>query len=196
MAIVAKQKQPVLSEAVQKVVERSHGEQNGSGMDDIARFKYKVMQELTSNPDVLRTLHNNYLEEKISDWDHPNGDMYRDVNIFDFMKLPSLKGEIFNYICFEVSTTNSYSEDFVVTNLYFRTVSHVRDMKTDWGMQRHDLLALIIKDQFDWSKVFGMTLVKMSDVGKIGEDDFYYREIVYQSVLPNNHYNKLNNYRR
>ena len=196
MAITAKVKQPNLSEEAQKVIERSHGEQNGSGMDDVTRFKYKVMRELTSNTDILKTLHNNNLEAKITDWNNPNGDMYRDINIFDFMKLPSLKDEVFNYICFEVTSTNSYSDDFIVTNLYFRTVSHVREMKTDWGIQRHDLLALLIKQQFDWSKVFGMTLVKMSDVGKIGEDDFYYREIVYQSVIPNNHYNKLNNYRR
>lgn len=196
MAFVAKEKQPNLSKELQEVIERSHGEQNNASMDDVVRFKHEVMRELTSNADILKTLHNNNIEVNISNWDNPNGDMYRDVNIFDFMKLPSLQDEVFNYICFEVTTTNSYSSDFVITNLFFRTVCHVSDMKTDWGIQRHDLLALIIKKEFDWSNIFGMTLNKISDVGKIGEDDFYYREIVYESTIPNNHYNKLNNYRR
>jgi hypothetical protein len=191
MAFVEKEKNPKLSAQLQEVIERSHGEQNGNGLDEIARYKHKVMTELTSNIDILSTLHNNDLESKLN-WEHPNGDMYRNVNIFDYMKLPSLKDEIENYICFEVSTLASYSNDFTNVNVVFRTVSHVNDMRTDWGIQRHDLLALIIKNQFDWTKVFGKTLHKVSDVGKIGEDDFYYREIVYQCDLPNNHYNKLN----
>lgn len=191
MAFIEKEKTPKLSAKLQKVVERSHGDQNGNGMDDIARYKHKVMTELTSNIDILSTLHNNDLESRLN-WDYPNGDMYRDVNIFDYMKLPSLKDEIQNYICFEVSALASYNDDFTIINVVFRTVSHVNDMKTDWGIQRHDLLALIIKSQFDWSKVFGKTLIKVSDVGKIGEDDFYYREITYKCDLPNNHYNKLN----
>lgn len=193
MLFIEKDKQPKLSTDIQNVIERSHGEKNSAGMDDIARFKHKVMKELTSNVDLLRTLHNDNLESKILNWDNPNGDIYRDVNIFDYMKLPSLRDEVANYVCFEVITENSLSYDFSMASVIFRTVSHANDMKTDWGIQRHDLLALIIKNEFDWTKVFGKTLVKVSDVGKIGEDDFYYREIVYRSDLPNNHYNKLNN---
>lgn len=196
MAFLEKEKQPKLSSKLQNVIERSQGEQNGAGLDDIIRLKHKVMKELTSNVDVLRTLHNIHLESKISNWDNPNGDIYRDVNIFDFLKLPSLKDEIFNYICFEVVMTNSYNDDYIIMNIIFRTVSHVSDMKTDWGIQRHDLLAAILKNDFDWSNALGMTLVKIVDDGKIGEDDFYYREIVYETMLPNNHYNKLNRYTR
>ena len=194
MKFVEKEKQPKLSAELQEIIERSHGEKNGNGMDDIARLKHQVVEELTSNVDLLRAIHNGSLETKISNWENPNGDMYRDVNIFDFMKLPSLKDEIFNYVCFEISSIQSFNNDYTTINIVFRTVSHVSDMRTDWGIQRHDLLALIIKHEFDWTNVFGKTLIKVSDVGKIGEDDFYYREIVYQSDLPNNHYNKLNKY--
>ena len=162
MLFIEKDKQPKLSIDIQQVIERSHGENNAAGMDDIARFKHKVMTELTSNVDILRTLHNDNLESKILNWDSPNGDIYRDVNIFDYMKLPSLRDEVANYVCFEVITENSFSNDFVLTSVVFRTVSHVNDMKTDWGIQRHDLLALIIKNEFDWTKVFGKTLVKIS----------------------------------
>ena len=196
MVFIAKEKQPILSAALQEVIERSQGEQNGAGLDDIVRLKHKIMQELTSNVDLLRALHNNELEAKIVNWDNPNGDIYRDVNIFDFLKLPSLKDEIFNYVCFEAIMTSSYNNDFIITDIIFRSVSHANDMKTDWGIQRHDLLALIIKNEFDWTNKLGMTLVKISDDGKIGEDDFYYREIVYEAMIPNNHYNKLNRHLR
>ena len=137
MIFVEKDKQPKLSDELQKVIERSHGDQkNNAAMDDVVRLKHKVIRELTSNADVLRALHNHNIESKILNWDNPNGDMYRDINIFDYMKLPSLKDEVFNYICFEVNSTNSYSNDFITINLYFRTVCHVSDMKTDWGIQR------------------------------------------------------------
>ena len=53
--------------------------------------------------DLLRTLHNDELagaDEII------NGDAYRNICIFDFLKLPDNKSEVKNYICFEVDKQN------------------------------------------------------------------------------------------
>ena len=102
MAIVfePKQKEPKLSEDMQGILRRSMGEKDASDkIDEIYRFKYKIMRMLTEDQDLLRTLHNDELagaDEII------NGDAYRNICIFDFLKLPDNKSEVKNYICFEV----------------------------------------------------------------------------------------------
>lgn len=185
-------KEPKLSTEMENIIKRSIDEKNNSNLDDIFRYKYKIMNMLTSNQDILHALHN---DELCGDEDVINGDLYRDVCIFDFLKLPDLKDKVNNYICFEVNDT-SYG-NMVEKRIIFRTVSHKDDHKTDWSISRQDLLASIIKNEFDWSNAFGMHLEKERDEGLIADDNFYYREIVYRVSAPNNIYNKINNiYRR
>ena len=173
------------------ILNRSIDEKNSSNLDDIFRYKYKIMQMLISNQDILHTLHNDELSKGN---EIINGDLYRDVCIFDFMKLPDNKTEVKNYVCFEVNDVSSY-DSLVNKRIVFRTVSHEDDYKTDWGISRHDLLASIIKNEFDWSNALGMHFEKESDNGYVTNDGYYYREIIYKIVSPNNTYNKLNNVR-
>lgn len=190
MAIVfePKQKEPKLSEDMQGILRRSMGERDASDkIDEIYRFKYKIMRMLTEDQDLLRTLHNDELagaDEII------NGDAYRNICIFDFLKLPDNKSEVKNYICFEVDNSGwGETTESVIT---FRCVSHIDDVETDWGISRHDLLAAIIKNKFDWSNVFGMRLIKMHDLGRVTDDGYYYREVAYRSVEPLNSYKRIN----
>lgn len=186
-----KEKEPLLSEEMKGIINRSIDEKNSSNLDDIFRYKYKIMQMLISNQDILHALHNDELSKGN---EVINGDLYRDVCIFDFMKLPDNKTEVKNYVCFEVNDVSSY-DSLVNKRIIFRTVSHEDDYKTDWGINRHDLLASIIKNEFDWSNALGMHFEKESDNGYVTNDGYYYREIIYKIVSPNNTYNKLNNVR-
>ena len=181
-----KNKEPKLSIELQDIINRSMGEKNNANLDDIYRYKYKIMNLLTSNQDLLWTLHNVELQK---DNDVLNGDAYRDVNIFSYLKLPNNKSEVKNYICFEVSD-NAYG-DFTEKKITFRAVSHEDDCQTDWNINRQDLLALIIKNEMDWSSVFGMHIEKVVDEGRVTSDGYYYREIIYKATTPNNHRNKL-----
>lgn len=186
-----KEKEPLLSEKMKGILNRSIDEKNSSNLDDIFRYKYKIMQMLISNQDILHALHNDELSKGN---EIINGDLYRNVCIFDFMKLPDNKTEVKNYVCFEVNDVSSY-DSLVNKRIVFRTVSHEDDYKTDWGISRHDLLASIIKNEFDWSNALGMHFEKESDNGYVTNDGYYYREIIYKIVSPNNTYNKLNNVR-
>lgn len=184
-----KEKEPKLSENIQDILNRSMGEKSDANVDDIFRYKYKIMKMLTSNQDLLHTLHNSSLagnDENI------NGDKYRDVCIFDYMKLPELKNEVKNYICFEVDDSTGYNST-VNKRITFRTVSHESDCKTDWAISRQDLLAAIIKTEFDWTNAFGMHFEKSSDNGYVADGGYYYREICYNVTAPNNIRNKIAN---
>lgn len=185
-----KDKEPKLSVAIESILDKSMGEKIDGNTDEIFRYKYKIMKLLTSNQDLLHTLHNIDLQ---NDEDVINGDSYRDVCIFDFMKLPDNKQEVKNYICFEVDDNGNGS--FAQKRISFRAVSHEDDHKTDWGISRQDLLALIIKEEFDWSNVFGMHVEKQSDNGYVTDDGYCYREIVYVATTGNNLYGRINNNR-
>lgn len=203
MAIVAKQKEPRLSQAMQDVINRSHGDGGGECYDDNERYKYRIMKMLTENQDILWTLHNKQLEEYSyttkdengNEIEMLNGDTYRDVSIFNFLKIPGTQSTVKNYICFEVNDVEQprYNKDLIIKNIIFRTVSHEEDYKTDYGIARQDLLALIIQSEFDWSNAFGLHIEKINDKGRIAENGYYYREFVYETTIPNNLVNKAKN---
>ena len=187
MIFEEKVKEPRLSDKIKDIINRSIDEKNSSPVDGILKSKSVIMKLLTNNQDLLRTLHNDDLagnDEII------NGDAYRDVCIFDFMKLPDDTHEVKNYVCFEINDTG-YG-DLVNRRVIFRTVSHESDHKTDWGFSRQDLLAFIVKNEFDWSNSIGTHLELESDIGAVTNDGYYYRELVYKSKAPNNTYNKIN----
>ena len=184
-----KKKEPKLSSEMENILNKSIGDKIDSNIDDIYRYKYKIMNLLTSNQDILHTLHNNNLA---GNDDIINGDLYRDICIFDYMKLPDLKSEVKNYICFEVDDNSNYN-NLINKRITFRTVSHEDDCKTDWGISRQDLLASIIKTEFDWTNALGMHLEKSSDIGYVADGGYYYREICYNVTAPNNIRNKISN---
>lgn len=187
-----KQKEPKLSTEMQNILNRSIDEKNNVYTDEIIRFKYKAMKLLLSNKDLLSTLHNEILEEKGG---LDNGELYRNVNVFDYLRLPYLKDTVRNFVCFEAFEFGQ--GELSEIRIQFRCVAHKDDCETDWDISRQDLLAAIIKHKFDWSNVFGMTLVKISDeYGTDNAGGYYFRDIVYRVDAPNNIYNKINNFNR
>lgn len=193
-----KPKEPKLSSDMQNILSKSHREDSiGDCYDDTDRYKYQIMKMLTSNQDILWTLHNEELEidENGEQKEFLNGDDYRDVSIFNFLKIPDIQSTVKNFICFEVDDKEQprYADHFIIKNIIFRTVSHEQDYKTDWGIARQDLLAAIIKSEFDWTNVFGMHLEKVYDKGRVAENGYYYREFIYETTVPNNLVNKAKN---
>lgn len=203
MAIVAKQKEPRLSKAMEDIINRSHGDGGGECYDDNERYKYRIMKMLTENQDILWTLHNKVLEENSyttkdedgNEIEMLNGDAYRNVSIFNFLKIPEIQSTVKNFICFEVNDVEQprYNKDLIIKNIIFRTVSHDDDYITDWGIARQDLLALIIQSEFDWTNAFGLHIEKISDRGRVAENGYYYREFIYETTIPNNLINKAKN---
>lgn len=191
-------KEPNLSQEMIDIIERSHRQSDSDklGYDDIDSYKYIIMDILTKNQDILSVLHNKDFEQEDKKINGLlNGDLYRDVNIFNFLKIPDTQSVSKNYICFEVDDMEQvrYNEALITKNITFRTVAFEDDIKTDWGIARQDLLAMIIKSEFDWSNIFGMHVSKIYDRGRVSEDGYYYRELIYETTVPNNLVNKMKN---
>jgi hypothetical protein len=187
--IQKKQKEPVLSEEMQKIFSRSLGEFKDASVptSEIYRLKYRIMELLTSNQDLLNALHH---PEHRYEGEPLDGDVFRNNGIYDHMKLPNLKTNIYNSVCFEVDEIRY--EGSPTFEIRFRTVSHENDCVTDYGVNRQDLLAAIIVHDFDWSNTLGFQLEKYSDIGAITDDDYYYREVVYLQRSANSAWNRVN----
>lgn len=195
---IEKKKEPYLSKTIEDIINKSHGKENPNGQyDDIDRYKYFIMKLLTENQDILHTLHNKELESKYTDSETKliNGDAYIDVNIYNFLKIPDAQSTVKNFICFEVDDIEKprYGDGLLKKNIIFRTVSHDDDYRTDWGIPRQDLLSLIIKSVFDWTNLFGMHLELVSNRGRVADNGYYYRDMIYETTVPNNLVNKAMN---
>jgi len=196
MALGIKEKEPKLSLSIQEMIDKTHLDGNKDPYDDIEKYKYIILKVLTEDQDILHTLHNKDLQEKYTDEKGIiNGDAYRNVSIYSFLKIPDSQSTVKNFICFEVDDVEipRYSEVLIKKNIIFRTISHENDYKTDWGINRQDLLAAIIKYKFDWTNIFGMHIEKVYDKGRVAENGYYYREFIFETTVLNNMVNKAKN---
>lgn len=153
---------------------------NNASHDEIAYSKQIILEDLYKDNDLLLVLNNPELEGC------PAED-YRNVNIFSYIKIPETQSKVKNFVCFEVNEREPvrHNDIMITRQIVFRTVSHEDDVETPWGIDRQDLLAMIIKDRFCWSNCLGLHLKKTYDAGKIAENGYYYRDMYFEAISTN-----------
>lgn len=119
--------------------------------DDISSMKRIIRQKLTSDPDIIEVLNNHEL-------DTSNPDDYLDTNIFAYIRVPTVQDVARNFICFSVDdiSDHEYNNVMKIQYVQFVVFCHADDVKTPYGIERHDLLGYLIRDTFNWSNMFGM----------------------------------------
>ena len=151
-------------------------------LDEIAYCKYQIQQRLIGDSDLLEVLHNPELEKN-----NAVPEDYLNSNIYSYLRIPDTQSVVKNFVCFEVSDYESSPSNNVIVRkqIQFRTVSNVEDIETPYGINRQDLLAMLVKDDFDWSTLLNMTLKKVTEYGGYAENGYYYRTITYQTEMQN-----------
>ena len=106
--------------------------------DDIIEMKRLIKQKLIADVDVLEALHN-------PDIDIDSPDEFLDNNIYGFIRIPQTQDTVRNFICFTVDDIEESRWNEVMKTQYiqFTCICHLDDMKTKYGIDRHDLLGLI-----------------------------------------------------
>lgn len=127
--------------------------------DDI-RFKQIVKEKLLDNRYLIHVLNNNELDE-----DEP--DSYFNVSILPYFALEDTIVSVKNVICYEiVFETNRYDKREIIKDcqIVFNVICDLSDIiEKDTGIARHDLLAALLMDQFNWTNIFGMQIHCVSD---------------------------------
>lgn len=189
--------------------------------DENIQYKKKIEKALLSNPCLLYALNEKDLESELFDkngninWEwnedlgeyEPLGEWDRyfgsGSNIRPYLFIPDTQTEVKHYICYQVSfdETPRYQDTLKYTNITFTIFVHGNDRDDKLtGIPRHDLIASIIRERFNWSNIFGMQTHLISSKESTTDNNYLVRTLVFQVVDTNgivkttNGNTSLNNY--
>ena len=181
--------------------------------DENIQYKKKIEKALMLNPCLLYTLNEKSLESELFDDDgninwkwnedtkeyEPLGEWDRyfgsDSNIRPFLFIPDTQTEVKHYICYQVSfdETPRYQDTLKYTTITFTIFVHGNDrMDKFTGIPRHDLIASIIRERFNWSNIFGMQTHLISSKESTTDNNYLVRTLVFQVVDTNGIYKTSN----
>ena len=149
--------------------------------DDIIEIKRKIKQMLISDPDILEALHNPEIDPE-------SPDEFLDNNIYGFIRIPTTQDTVRNFICFTVDDIedHQYNTHFKVQQIQFACICHLDDMKTEFGIDRHDLLGYLVRDVFNWSNDFGLQFKLVYNKESTIDSDYYCRTLKFDRDTTNN----------
>ena len=147
--------------------------------DDIIEMKRLIKQILISDPDILEVLH--------TDIDIDSPDEFLDSNIYAFIRIPQTQDKVRNFICFTVDDIEDHQFNEVMKTQYiqFNVICHLDDMKTEYGIDRHDLLGYLIRDNFNWTNKFGLQFKLIYNKESTIDSDYYCRTLKFEAIKPN-----------
>ena len=148
--------------------------------DDIITMKRLIKQKLIADTDILEALNN-----KDIDLDSP--DEFLDTNIFGFIRIPQTQDTVRNFICFTVDDIEEdrCNEVIKVQYIQFNCICHLDDMKTDYGIDRHDLLGALVRQNFNWTNMFGLQFKLIHNNESTIDSDYYCRTLKFMAQKPN-----------
>ena len=148
--------------------------------DDIISMKRLIKQKLIADPDILEALHN-------PDIPLDSPDEFLDNNIFGFIRIPQTQDTVRNFICFTVDDIEEdrYNEVIKVQYIQFNCICHLDDIKTDYGIDRHDLLGALVRQNFNWTNMFGLQFKLICNKESTVDSDYYCRTLKFMAQKPN-----------
>ena len=169
--------------------------------DDNIRYKEKIHDALLNNAELLYALNNEELESELFDGNELNidketGELLGEVdryfgdnsNIRPYLFIPDTQTDVKHYVCYQVSFDElpRYSNIQKYTEITFNIFVNGKD-RTDklTGIPRHDLIASIIRERFNWSNIFGMQTHLISSKESVTDNNYLVRTLIFQIVDTN-----------
>ncbi len=148
--------------------------------DDIIRKKRRIEEILYSDEDIIEVLDNKSLDPTVPE-------DYVGENIFGFLRVPGVQDTSKNFITFTIDDMGLMPGNQVMKSQHVQFVVFVhKDMvKTDYGMERHDLLGYLIRDIFNLSNKLGPQMELVSNREGITDRDFYTRTLKFELIDDN-----------
>ena len=165
--------------------------------DDNIRYKEKIHDALLNNAELLYALNNEELESELFDEDDnllidkETGELLGEVdryfgdnsNIRPYLFIPDTQTDVKHYVCYQVAFDElpRYSNTQKYTEITFNIFVNGKD-RTDklTGIPRHDLIASIIRERFNWSNIFGMQTHLISNKESMTDNDYIVRTLIFQ----------------
>ena len=164
--------------------------------DDNIRYKEKIHDALLNNAELLYALNNEELESELFDGNELNidketGELLGEVdryfgdnsNIRPYLFIPDTQTDVKHYLCYQVAFDElpRYSKIQKYTEITFNIFVNGKD-RTDklTGIPRHDLIASIIRERFNWSNIFGMQTHLISSKESVTDNNYLVRTLIFQ----------------
>ena len=165
--------------------------------DDNIRYKEKIHDALLSNAELLYALNNEELESELFDEDdnllidEKTGELLGEVdryfgdnsNIRPYLFIPDTQTDVKHYVCYQVMFDElpRYQNVQKYTEITFNIFVNGKD-RTDklTGIPRHDLIASIIREKFNWSNIFGMQTHLISSKESVTDNNYLVRTLIFQ----------------
>ena len=170
--------------------------------DDNIKYKDIIRKALLSCPELLYALNNNELEPELFDEDgnllinKDTGELLGEVdryfgdnsNIRPSLFIPDTQTIVNSYVCYQIMFDElpKYQNVQKYTEITFNIFVNGKD-RTDklTGIPRHDLIASIIREKFNWSNIFGMQTHLVSNKESITDNDYVVRTLIFQNTEVN-----------
>lgn len=148
--------------------------------DDIIRKKRLIEQILYSDEDIVDILDNPNIDPE-----SPEDIIYD--NIWPCIRIPGTQDTSKNFITFTVDDmermpANSAMKSQIVQFVIF---VHKDNIKTKYGMARHDLLGYLIRDIFNLSNKLGPQMELISNREYVTDADYHTRTLKFEIIDDN-----------
>lgn len=174
--------------------------------DETVQYKEKIRKTLLKCPELLYALHEENLEEElfcedengnlILNIDEETGELLGEVdgyfgessNIRSYLFIPETQTEVKHYVCYQVMFDElpRYNDVQKYTQITFTIFVNGKDREDkSTGLPRHDLIASIIREKFNWSNIFGMQTHLISSKESTTDSNYLVRTLVFQLVDTN-----------
>ena len=121
--------------------------------------------------------------EPLGEWDRYFSDTSSDANIRPYIFIPETQTEVKHYLCYQVffDEMPRYNNIEKYTLITFTIFVHGSDRMDKWtGIPRHDLIASIIRERFNWSSIFGMQATLISSKESTTDNNYICRTLTFQ----------------
>ena len=153
---------------------------DNAGSDNI-QYKEIINYKLTKNLKIIHLLNN-------TDLGISNATEHYGVNILPYYLLVDAQTESKNYICFETSfdEVNRANDIMKLGRIIFYIICDNKDIIVpDIEIARHDLLAALITDEFNWCNDFGTQIKLVSDRPSAIDSQYVGRTLIFEQITPN-----------
>lgn len=171
--------------------------------DDVIRFKQLIYQTLSHSVELLYALNVPNYESLLFDEDgnvkaeydkegnlipQDDWDAYFGYHIRPYLCIPETQETSHNILCYTFGFTEMPRHNNILyyPNITFTILVDNKDaIDKLTGIPRHDLIASIIREKFNWSSIFGLQTKLVSSKESTTDNNYLVRTLVFQILDTN-----------
>ena len=152
--------------------------------DDNIRYKEVIKQSLMKEPLIFYLLNNKELEDSEAD-----SSDYFGINILPYYLIHPTQHNVQNFICYEteVRELDRYNSKMKKMHIIFYVLCEEKNnIEKRTGIARHDLIAALLLDIFNWTNLFGCQIHCVQNIPSVVDNDYACRTIIFDQLTDNN----------